>query len=84
MMQRVDNPEQDISTTWRKFSEVWAVASRNSLYRILAISVALGARQRAKSSSQAPLYVPGRGDAEEIATANFAEFLFHALWQIAL
>src|SRR5215210_8124799 len=30
----------------------------------------------AKSSSQAPLYVPGRGDAEEIATANFAEFLF--------
>src|SRR5215211_9450614 len=61
MMQRVDNPEQDISTTWRKFSEVWAVASRNSLYRILAISVALGARQRAKSSSQAPLYVLGWG-----------------------
>jgi hypothetical protein len=60
-MQRVDNPEQDISTTWRKFSEVWAVASRNSLYRILAISVALGARQRAKSSSQAPLYVLGWG-----------------------
>src|SRR5215204_6010046 len=61
MMQRVDNPEQDISTAWRKFSEVWAVASRNSLYRILAISVALGARQRAKSSSQAPLYVLGWG-----------------------
>src|SRR5215211_1952269 len=61
MMQRVDNPEQDISTTWRKFSEVWAVASRNSLYRILATSVALGARQRAKSSSQAPLYVLGWG-----------------------
>src|SRR5215210_9110007 len=61
MMQRVDNPEQDISTTWRKFSEVWAVASLNSLYRILAISVALGARQRAKSSSQAPLYVLGWG-----------------------
>src|SRR5215212_1652145 len=44
-----------------KFSEVWAVASRNSLYRILTTSVALGMRLRAKSSSQAPIYVPGVG-----------------------
>src|SRR5215211_472144 len=40
-----------------KFSEVRAVASRNSLNRILAISVASGTCLRARSSSQAPLYV---------------------------
>src|SRR5215216_4028253 len=62
-----------------KFSEVWAVASRNSLYRILETSVALGTRQRAKSSSQAPIYVPGWGREGKIATVNFREFPFHAL-----
>src|SRR5215208_6788764 len=63
-----------------KFSEVWAVASRNSLYRILTTSVALGTRLRAKSSSQAPIYVLGWGREGKIATLNFGEFLFHALW----
>src|SRR5215208_641029 len=62
-----------------KFSEVWAVASRNSLYRILETSVALGTRQRAKSSSQAPIYVPGWGREGKLATVNFREFLFHVL-----
>src|SRR5215216_1608558 len=33
-----------------KFSEVWAVASRNSLYQIPAINEALGVWQRAKSA----------------------------------
>jgi hypothetical protein len=50
-----------------KFSEVQTVASRNSLYQILAINVALGAEEKA------------RVHAGEIATANFREFLFHAL-----
>jgi hypothetical protein len=59
-----------------KFSEVWAVASRNSLYRILETSVALGARLRAKSSSQAPIYVPGWSREGKLATVNFAEFLY--------
>src|SRR5215208_2512376 len=70
-----------------KFSEVRAVASRNSLYRILAISVASGAWLRAKSSSQAPLYVLGWAERERLlhrtsensSYANFAELLFHAL-----
>jgi hypothetical protein len=60
-----------------KFSEVWAVASRNSLYRILTTSVALGTRLRAKSSSQAPIYVPGWGREGKLATVNFAEFDFY-------
>jgi hypothetical protein len=59
-----------------KFSEVWAVASRNSLYHILTTSVALGARLRAKSSSQAPIYVPGWGREGKLATVNFREFFF--------
>jgi hypothetical protein len=59
-----------------KFSEVEIVASRNSLYRILAIHVALGVRVRAKSSSQAPIYVLGWGREGKIATVNFREFLF--------
>src|SRR5215217_1621153 len=59
-----------------KFSEVWTVASRNSLYRILTTSVALGTRLRAKSSSQAPIYVPGWGREGKIATVNFGEFPF--------
>src|SRR5215207_5086270 len=63
-----------------KFSEVWAVASRNSLYRILTTSVALGKRLRAKSSSQVPIYVPGWGREGKLATVNFREFLFHAIW----
>src|SRR5215217_9702104 len=59
-----------------KFSEVWAVASCNSLYRILTTSVALGRRLRAKSSSQAPIYVPGWGREGKLATVNFGEFIF--------
>jgi hypothetical protein len=47
------------------------------LYRILAISVALWAWLRAKSSSQAPLYVLGWGGEGEIATANFGELFFY-------
>ena len=62
-----------------KFSEVWAVASRHSLYRILTTSVALGTRLRAKSSSQAPIYVPGWGREGKLATVNFRELHFHAL-----
>src|SRR5215208_93307 len=62
-----------------KFSEVWAVASRNSLYRILTTSVALGARLRAKSSCQGRSYGPGGGREGKLATVNFREFHFHAL-----
>ena len=61
-----------------KFSEVWAVASRNSLYRILTTSVALGMRLRAKSSSQAPIYVPGWGREGKLATVNFGELYFYS------
>jgi hypothetical protein len=39
----------------QEFPEVEAVASRNSLYQILAVSVALGTGLRAKRCSQAPL-----------------------------
>jgi hypothetical protein len=59
-----------------KFSEVWAVTSRNSFYRILTTSVALGARLKAKSSSQAPIYVPGWSREGKLATVNFREFHF--------
>jgi hypothetical protein len=67
------------SNNTTKFSEVWAVASRNSLYPILAINVALEAGQRAKSCSPRPIDTGVRDKAGEIATANFVEFLFHAL-----
>jgi hypothetical protein len=46
------------------------------LYQIFTTSVALGARLRAKSSSQAPIYVPGWGREGKLATVNFREFLF--------
>jgi len=59
-----------------KFSEVAAVASRNSLYHILAISVALETGQRAKSCSPRPMGTGVWNKAGEIATANFREFLF--------
>jgi hypothetical protein len=59
-----------------KFSEVETVASRNRLQRILTTNVALGAGLRAKSSSQAPLFVAGAGREGKIATVNFGEFLF--------
>jgi hypothetical protein len=49
------------------------------LYRILTTSVALGTRLRAKSSSQAPIYVPGWGREGKLATVNFRERPFHAL-----
>jgi hypothetical protein len=62
-----------------KFSEVRAVASRNSLYQILATNVALGAGLRAKSRLPRPIDTGVRDKAGEIATANFREFLFHAL-----
>jgi hypothetical protein len=61
------------------FSRTKKVASRNSLYQNVGINVALGVWQRAKSSSQASLYVLGRSTKGELATANFVEFLFHAL-----
>jgi hypothetical protein len=47
------------------------------LYRILETSVALGTRLRAKSSSQAAIYVPGWGREGKLATVNFGEFHFH-------
>jgi hypothetical protein len=59
-----------------KFSVVRAVARRNSLYQILETSVALGRRLRAKSSSEALIYVPGWGREGKLATVNFVEFLF--------
>jgi hypothetical protein len=62
-----------------KFSEVQAVASRNSLYQILAINAALGTGQRAKSCLPCPIGTGVRDKAGEIATANFREFFFHAL-----
>jgi hypothetical protein len=67
-----------IDRRW-KFSEVWAVASRNRLYQILATNVALGTGQRAKSCSPRPIGTGVRDKAGEIATANFREFLFHAV-----
>jgi hypothetical protein len=50
------------------------------LYRILTTSVALGTRLRAKSSSQAPIYVPGWGREGKLATLNFREFYFLSTW----
>ena len=68
-----------LPTTCKKFSEVETVASRNSLYQILEINVALGTGQRAKSCSPRPIGTGVRDKAGQIATANFREFLFHAL-----
>ena len=59
-----------------KFSEVQTVASRNSLYRILAINVALGVEQRAKMQLYSTWIGLRKGHVEEIATANFGEFIF--------
>jgi hypothetical protein len=59
-----------------KFSEVRAVASRNSLYQIFVLNVALGTGQRAKSCSPLPIGTRVRDKAGKIATANFREFFF--------
>ena len=76
-----DEPHHRGRVRGRKFSEVAPVASRNSLYQILAVNVALGTEEKAKSSSPAALYVPGRGREGEIATANFGEFhFFYDVW----
>jgi hypothetical protein len=64
------------SGIWRNSRVVQPVASRNSSYHILAISVALGLWQRAKSSLSPSLCAPGWGSAAEIATVNFREFFF--------
>jgi hypothetical protein len=53
------------------------VASRNSLYHIMTINVALGAGQRAKSCSPRPIGTGVWNKAGELATANFREFLFY-------
>jgi hypothetical protein len=52
-----------------KFSEVWTVASRNSLYQILAPLVSFGTGAGAKMGLSTVSFV----------TANFVEFLFHAI-----
>jgi hypothetical protein len=64
----------------QEFSEVEAVASRNRLHQIIATNTAIGAWRRAKCSSSPSRLVLGWGWAGELATANFREFLFHALW----
>jgi hypothetical protein len=60
----------------RNFSRSWTVASRNSLYQTLAINIALGPDQRAKSCSPRPIGTGVWNKAGEIATANFVEFLY--------
>jgi hypothetical protein len=69
----------DSQEEFLKFSRSSSVASRNSLYQILAIHVALGTGQRAKSCSPRPIGTGVRDKAGEIATANFREFLYYAL-----
>jgi uncharacterized protein YjbI with pentapeptide repeats len=49
------------------------------LYQILAPNVALGAGLRVKSCSPRPIGTGVRDKAGKIATANFREFIFHAL-----
>ena len=71
------NEEAPEALLFEEFSEVRVVASRNSLYQILAINVALGAGQRAKSCSPRPIGTGVWNKAGEIATVNFREFLFH-------
>jgi hypothetical protein len=59
-----------------KFSEVWTVASRNSLYQILVVNVALRAGRGLNVALPRP-GTPKIGTTRvEIATVNFGELLF--------